>query len=317
MLPRLLNKIIFIIILLLITSSQVHSSNSWDTNLNSNPINQENRQELELLITGYYSPLPDQKSYITGSYEDEIKLNWDWVWMASGKKVFTGAIAAPKKYPFWTKIYIEWYGVWIVEDRWWSIIDDTHTRIDIWMWYGDEWLQRAKNWWSRKVKWYITNENSEITLNFKSSKEDSYKTLSLNPNSNEDDIKKVQGFFKEIWLYNNEIDWKYESIKPTIIKYQLAKWLISDENDEVAWYFWPKTIAKLSEDFWLVLKNDFAMSKNEKEIILKKIERIKKKLWSEYETKIKEVLKQIKTLKNKNWLNKKTKSILEYLEIML
>lgn len=316
MFPRLLNKIIFIIILLIVTSSQVHSSNSWDTT-NSNPTNQSNYEELELLITGYYSPLPNQENYTTGSYEDEIKLNWDWVWMASGKKVFTGVIAAPKKYPFWTKIYIEWYGVWVVEDRWWSIIDDTHTRIDIWMWYWDEWLTRARNWWSRKVKWYIVDENSKVTLDFKTSVEDSYKNLSLNPESNEDDVKKVQEFFKEIWLYSSAIDWKYESIKPTIVKYQLSKWLIDSENDSVAWYIWPKTIAKLTQDYWLVLKWEFAISKKERDILNKKIERLKKKLWNEYETKIKEVLKQIKTLKSKEGLNKKTKSSLEYLEFIL
>ncbi len=317
MLPRLLNKIIFIIILLLITSSQVYSSNTWDIDLNSNPQNQETRQELELLITGYYSPLPDQKSYITGSYEKEIKLNWDWVWMASGKKVFTGAIAAPKKYPFGTKIYIEWYWVGVVEDRWWSIIDDTHTRIDIWMWYGDEWLQRAKNWWSRKLKWYIVKENSKVTIEFKSEIEDSYKNLTLKPESNDEEVKKVQIFFKEIWLYKWEIDWIYESIKPTIVKYQLSRWIIDSENDSNAWYFWPKTISELKEDYWLVLKWEYGISKKERDNLNKKIDRIKKRLWNEYETKIKEVLKQIKTLKNKEGLNKKTKSYLEYLELIL
>ena len=168
MLYRLINKVIFIGTMFLLTFSQVNSF-SWEINtqnsyLISNKI--EVIKKVDLVITGYYSPLPNQKKYVTGSYEKEIALNGDWVWMASWKKVFIWAIAAPKKYDFWTKIYIEWYWVWVVEDRWWKVIDDNHTKIDIWMWYGDEWLQRAINWWSKKTTWYIVSSDTDTNFSF-------------------------------------------------------------------------------------------------------------------------------------------------------
>jgi len=319
MISRLLNKVTNIGIIFLITFTQVYSL-TWDTNSN-NKITTNKKikiiKEINLVVTWYYSPLPNQDSYITWNYEDEIRLNWDWVWMASWKKVYTWAIAAPKTYDFWTKIYIDWYGVWVVEDRWWAIIDAEDTRIDIWMWFWDEWLQRAKNWWSKKLKWYIVESNSKVTLEFKSWLEDSYKKLSLNPESSKEDIQKVQEYFKEIWFYDWEIDWVYENIKPIIIKYQIQKWIIVSENDDSAWYFWPKTIKYLSEDFWLWIKYENNLSKIEREHIKTKIKAIKNRLWTKYNTKMKKTIMDIKKLKNKKNLDPKTKSILEYLEIIL
>ncbi|USN58940.1 MAG: hypothetical protein H6767_02385 [Candidatus Peribacteria bacterium] len=63
------------------------------------------------IVTAYYSPLPDQDSYMKGSYEADIRLNGRGTHGASGKEVFTGMIAAPKTYAFGTKIYLEGYGV--------------------------------------------------------------------------------------------------------------------------------------------------------------------------------------------------------------
>ncbi len=320
MLYRLINKVIYIGIFFLLTFSQVNSY-SWEINTsNSYLINNkiEAIQKIDLVITGYYSPLPDQKKYITGSYEKEIALNGDWVWMASWKKVFTWAIAAPKKYDFWTKIYIEWYWIWVVEDRWWKIIDDEHTRIDIWMWYGDEWLQRAINWWSRKSVWYIVSPDTNINFNFWEpiNFETYYNTdkkITLTPESDENEVKKAQEYFKEILYYYGEIDWKYENIKPTIVKYQLQKWIIQSKDEEVAWYVWPKTNSELNKD----LNNKNSLDKKEKEKILQKVLVIQKKLWSKYELKVKKLLEKIKVLQNKDTLDIKIKIKLDYLEIIL
>jgi hypothetical protein len=320
MLYRLINKVIFIGTIFLLTFSQV-SSYSWEINtqnsyLISNKI--EVIEKVDLVITGYYSPLPNQKKYVTGSYEKEIALNGDWVWMASWKKVFIWAIAAPKKYDFWTKIYIEWFGIWVVEDRWWKVIDDTHTKIDIWMWYGDEWLQRAINWWSKKVTWYIVSSDTDTNLSFWEPliTENNYNTtekLILTPKSNEDEVKKVQEYFKWILYYYWEIDWKYESIKPIVVKYQLQKWIIKSTTDTDAWYIWPKTNSALDKD----LNDKNSLQKNEKEKLLNQVLKIKKKLWGKYETKIKPLLEKIKVLKNKETLKIKTKIQLEYLEMIL
>ncbi len=325
MLYRLINKVIFIGITFLITFSQV-SSFTWEINSNNSYLVSNKIkviEKIDLVITGYYSPQPNQKKYITGSYEKEIALNGDWVWMASWKKVFTWAMAAPKKYDFWTKIYIEWYWVWSVEDRWGSIIDNEHTRIDIWMWTGDEWLQRAIKLWSRKTVWYIVESETIIDFNFweplweQYTNNNKYKYLTLTPESRQEDVKKVQEFFKEIYFYYWEIDWKYESIKPTIVKYQLQKWIIESKDDEVAWYIWPKTISYLTNDFWVDIKNINTLKKEEKEKLLKQVIKLQKKLGKSYETKIKLILEKIKVLKNKKSLEEKIKIKLEYLEIIL
>jgi len=321
MLYRLIKKVIFIGITFLITFSQV-SSFTWEINSNNSYLDNNKIkviEKIDLVITGYYSPLPNQKKYITGSYVKEIALNGDWVWMASWKKVFTWAMAAPKKYDFWTKIYIEWYWVWVVEDRWWSIIDDEHTRIDIWMWQGDEWLERAIKLGSRKTVWYIVDNNTELTFSFWEPVWENYinkyEYLKLTPESNTWDINEVQEFFREIWFYFGEIDWKYGSIKPTIIRYQLQKWIIKSEDEEVAWYIWPKTISALNKDFSKT--NNNSLKKDEKEKLLKQVLKIKKKLWSKYEMNAKKILEKIKVLKNKETLDVKTKIKLEYLEIIL
>lgn len=324
MLYRLFNKVIYIGIIFLITFSQVNSF-SWE--INSDNSNQENNkiegiEKIDLVITGFYSPLPNQKRYVTGSYEKEIALNGDWVWMASWKRVYTWALAAPKKYSFWTKIYIEWYWVWVVEDRWGSIIDAEHTRIDIWMWYGDEWLERAIKLWSRKAVWYITKEDAEVTFSFWEPKweayvsNNDYKYLALTPESSLDDVKEVQDFFKGLLYYYGEVDWKYESIKPLIIRYQLQKWIVLSKDDEAAWYIWPKTIASLNKDFWTSgIKTN--LSKIEKNKILNQVLKIQNKLWDRYKLKAEKLLEKIKVLKKKETLNTKTKIQLEYLEIIL
>jgi hypothetical protein len=131
----------------------------------------------KFIVTAYYSALPNQKHYSYSihrkryrTYYEELKLQWWWKVWASWKKVFSWMIAAPKNYKFWTKIYLEWIWVWVVEDRWGSIVnawDKWHEfdRIDIWMWYWYEWLIRAKNWWQREVYWEILDDNFDYKYN--------------------------------------------------------------------------------------------------------------------------------------------------------
>lgn len=318
MISRLLKNVTTIGCFFLITFTQVYSL-TWETSTISTTATQNlnSTKEINLIVTWYYSPLPNQETYLTWNYEDEISLNWDGVWMASWKSVYTWAIAAPKSLDFWTKIYIDWYWVWAVEDRWWSIIDDEDIRIDIWMWYGDEWLQRAINWWTKKLKWYIVDSWTKISLELKTWVEDSYKKLSLNPDSSSDDVKKVQEFFKEIGFYDWEIDWIYENIKPIIVKYQIQKWIITSEDDSSAWYFWPKTISALYSDFWLWIKYDYALDKTERDSIKSKINIIKNKLWTSYNTKIQKTLNDIKKLESNDNLSLRNKTILNYLEFIL
>jgi peptidoglycan hydrolase-like protein with peptidoglycan-binding domain/3D (Asp-Asp-Asp) domain-containing protein len=117
-------------------------------------------------ISAYYSPLPCQNKYTTGSYEGDIRLNGSGVRGADGTPVYPGMIAAPKSYPFGTKMYIPSIGIVAVHDRGGAIVassgaDGLYDRLDIWMGYGDEGLKRALNWGKRNVEVtvYGINEN--------------------------------------------------------------------------------------------------------------------------------------------------------------
>jgi hypothetical protein len=204
------------------------------------------------IVTAYYSPLPDQDEYITGSYQWDIRLNGSGVRWASGKEVFPWMIAAPKKYAFGTKIYIEWLWVGSVEDRWWAIIEasdgwPSHDRLDVWIWFWDEWRKRAIVWWARKVKWGVVEDTSELSIAFSPSLWLELFWTSVWPDSHPEDIKKLQEFLVSLKMYSGKVDGEHNSIRDTIIDYQLKHGIIKSASDEEAGYFWRKTIATIKQ----------------------------------------------------------------------
>ncbi len=108
-------------------------------------------------ITAYYSPLPCQNRYVTGSYESDIRLNGSGVNSADGTPVYPGMVAAPKNYQFGTKMFIPGIGTVAVHDRGGAIVNAGgrdgiyHDRLDIWMGWGDKGLNRALEWGKRNV----------------------------------------------------------------------------------------------------------------------------------------------------------------------
>lgn len=322
------------------------------------------------IVTAYYSPLPNQQYYLKGNYEAEIRLNGQWIAGASGKKVFSGMLAAPWKYNFGTKIYLEWLGIGEVADRWWAIVEAgqrgyNYDRIDVWMGYGDEWLRRALYWGKRKVKWSVISAQSQVNLDYSSVPAPTWATNNLQkvsnifhiplwvwsnptnikelqkilhetglykwnidgiyndevidvvynfqlendivknsyeygawywgtntrntffkkyingeltntpsveddsslqdifewPIENETDVKNLQDILKKLAVYDGEINGDYISIKSIILKYQLSREVISHENEIGAGNFWPKTRAKLKEEYQDYL--DFEQRKSE------------------------------------------------------
>ena len=207
------------------------------------------------VITAYYSPLPGQRKYITGTYSWDIRLNGGWKVTASGKWVFPGLLAAPKNYDFWTKIYFEGIWIWVVEDRWWAIVnawDKWHSadRIDIWMWYGDEWLSRAITWWQRTVDWEILEDFFSYNITFDPSKLTKYYPIRLSPvTSSKNQVISMQKLFKELWIYHGSIDGNYSSIKETLINFQFENGIISSKTVDDAWYIWPKTANFLEKKY--------------------------------------------------------------------
>lgn len=221
-----------------------------------NIVNASTSWEKYFIVTAYYSPLPNQKHYTTWSYYGDVKLNWSGHTTASGNPVFAWLLAWPKNYPYGTKIYFQWYGVWVVEDRWWAIVKawvewHEHDRIDIWMWYGDEGLMRAKKWWKRTIKWQVVDSSNDISLQFWKDILNWYDNIKVNPeNTDKNQVILLQKLFTELWLYNWDIDWNYESIKPSLVKFQLENKIISSKYDEAAWYYWPKTIVAIIKKYW-------------------------------------------------------------------
>lgn len=217
-------------------------------------VNAENK-ETYFIVTAYYSPLPNQDFYLKWDYEKEICLNGQWIKWASGKAVFPWMLAAPKKYSFWTKIYLEWIGIWIVEDRGWAIVQAgernyEYDRIDVWMWYGQEGLIKALNWGKRKVKWYIVGSSSEISISLpevknqikKIQKPLSFYEKSIGKDSSKEDIKDLQKVLQWAWFYKWNIDGIYNNEVINIISnFQKENNLIKDISEIWAWYWGAKT----------------------------------------------------------------------------
>lgn len=232
------------------------------------------------IVTAYYSPLPNQTYYLRWNYIDEKILNWEWIKWASWKWVFSWMLAAPKNYSFWTKIYLEWLGIWEVADRWWAIVNAWNRwyksdRIDLWVWYWDEWLKRALYWGKRKVKWSIINSDSKVSIKYSKIPAPNWTTIWLKQISNifniwigiksdKESIIELQKFLKEINLYKWDINWKYtNSIIDIIYDFQLTNWLIKKETDYWAWYFWNKTRSLMLK---MYLNWDFDIKKEEKKV---------------------------------------------------
>lgn len=110
--------------------------------------------EKEFVITAYYSPLPDQCCYVKGSFEADKILNGNGTHGASGQPVYPGMIAAPKSYPFGTRIALPGLGiVGTVHDRGGAIVEkEGYDRLDIWMGEGEEGLARALAFGVQRVK---------------------------------------------------------------------------------------------------------------------------------------------------------------------
>lgn len=111
-------------------------------------------------VTAYYSPMEGQDYYVKWSLEDDKILNGEGTHGASWKPVFDGMIAAPKTYAFGTRIYIPWWGIGQVEDRWWAIVEagergEIYDRLDIYAWVWQQGLDVALEFGVRYFDVYI------------------------------------------------------------------------------------------------------------------------------------------------------------------
>lgn len=246
-------------------------------------------EENFFVVTAYYSPLPDQKHYLTGNYEDEIILNGQWIAGASGKKVFSGMLAAPAKYNFGTKIYLDGLGIGEVSDRGGAIVPAgqrwySHDRIDVWMGYGDEWLKRALFWGKRKVYGHVVDSGNAVTLKYDTipspetatsglKETEKPKTASIfekiiNATSSSQDIQSLQEILFTLgYLSEEKVNGQFDSATiSAIYDFQIQSQIITSENDVGAWNFGPKTRKELEK-----LYTAYQKFEQEKNIFLEKV----------------------------------------------
>lgn len=220
-----------------------------------------------MLITGYYSPLPNQSFYVRGSYEADIRLNGRGTNGADGTEVYSGMLAAPKTYPFGTRVKIPGLGVGEVHDRGGAIIAGrNYDRIDIWMGHGEEGLARALNWGARivecEVYWsahqvepglsfgWVNNKLPESVESRLRNKTVQNPEVFSKPVAQSDSvgIKELQEALIMFGYYHGAIDGVYdEKTREAVLTFQLAEGVVSSKTDGGAGVFGPKTRATLKE----------------------------------------------------------------------
>lgn len=112
-------------------------------------------QEVDFVLTAYYSPLPGQCCYVKGGLVADKILNGNGTHGADGTPVYVGMVAAPPSYAFGTKVQVPGLGVLEVHDRGGAIQllegGKIH-RIDVWAGYGEEGLARALSFGVKRVR---------------------------------------------------------------------------------------------------------------------------------------------------------------------
>ncbi len=221
----------------------------------------------EFTVTGYYSPLPNQTYYVTGSYERDKILNGHGIAGADGTPVFPGMIAAPSSYAFGTVVCLPDFGCGSVHDRGGAIVEKggrniaRHDRLDLWMGYGDEGLARALalGLWHTNGTLYEPEAagDIEIAVNFKIV---TPITRLLNVPAPQKFIKKLyigdsgeavttlQEALATLGFYIGAKDGEFDAeLKSAVLRFQLENFVVDSATEAGAGGFGPKTQIALSE----------------------------------------------------------------------
>lgn len=219
-------------------------------------------------ITGYYSPLPSQPYFLTGSYESEIRLNGRGKFGADGTPVYPGMIAAPKTYAFGTKICLPSFGCGTVHDRGGAIVEKgkrnlaKHDRLDLWLGYGEEGLRRALSWGVQHMKGTLYDKNANIadSVNFSA-------PLPLHqlidfpdyPNFPENlalgdsgaSVKALQEGLYDLGLYREANHGRFdEATRDALYTFQRKYFIVNSNQEAGAGRFGPKTREKFTQTLY-------------------------------------------------------------------
>lgn len=208
------------------------------------------------VVSAYYSPLPGQAHYATGSYEGDIRLNGGGVRGASGAGVNIHMFAAPPTYPFGTKLTCPGIGTGVVQDRGGAI---KGSRLDKWMGYGDVGLKRALQYGKRTVNCVVHGVDDSIPvasyIDDYSEAEKFIQGVITTPSvfvedlwyeSTGKDVELLQKHLQELGYYHDAINAQYgEETRKAIFKFQKDYGIVTDESELGAGNFGPQTRMKL------------------------------------------------------------------------
>lgn len=260
-----MKKIISLIAIFILCIFEVAASVSFSNKTNAEEVTEAEKATFyndTFIITAYYSPILGQSHYVTGSYESDIRLNGRGTNGADGTEVYPGMIAAPKKYPFGTKMNIPGIGIVAVHDRGGAIVESgvrghEHDRLDIWMGFGDAGLQRALSWGKRTVDVTVygldENVKEQIYLEGYSEAERIIKTTILAPlnfphdiyyGSDGEEVQKMQQYLVD-WAYLSEATGFYgEDTAEAIYQFQLNYDIVAGPDELGAGHFGINTRTK-------------------------------------------------------------------------
>lgn len=231
----------------------------------------DNCEDGDYVLSAYYSPLPGQNYYATGSYASEVILNGGGIITASGDYVDQipyAFVAAPDCFNFGDTILVEELGYFKVLDRGGAIKGN---RLDVWVGYGNSGLNTALNFGKKTLfvkkvqnvtddqllKSYNDLDNNLILL----PKNGVYNPLEFISTLELGDsgffVGVVQQFLKDLGLYNDEVSFKFD--KKTQLALDEFKANFAKLKDDQM----PPT--GLNESLFLNLKN-FAIHKRQEEI---------------------------------------------------
>lgn len=204
----------------------------------------------KFIISSYYSPLPNQAHYFKGTYEKEVRLNGRGTNGADGTQVYPGMVAAPKTFPFGTKMQIPGIGFVAVHDRGGAI---KNNRLDIWMGSGEEGLSRALGWGMRTVEVTVFGVDPNIqesvdfsgvplaNLNKFLVQTEHFKSDLALEDSGED-VRELQRFLKKLGYFESEATGYFgQETAAAVQKFQLDQRVIESANDTGAGNFGPRS----------------------------------------------------------------------------
>ena len=217
-------------------------------------------------ITGYYSPLPTQKFFLTGNYESEIRLNGRGIAGSDETPVYPGMIAAPANFLFGTKIKIPGFGVGAVHDRGGAIVKKgarklaQHDRLDLWMGRGEVGLRRALAFGVQHLECEIFPADSKISENVNFDVPPALHDLignlpgqifsrDLQLGDRGDEILELQKILKKLGFFTENFSKNFdEKTKMAVFNFQKKFFIVEKISDTGAGRVGPKTRAKLAAE---------------------------------------------------------------------